>query len=167
MAVRTGRRGVRAGRLRHPWKPVRQSADAPVLRRHRIRLYASYNTHGFNLGGSLNYASGSPLNKNFYEYTDGSFSNYRSPLGTEPGTNPNNPRNFSEFRLPDSMSVDLRVSYDFYAVIKQHLTLIGDFFNLFNLRQPNGIGNTDDANFGLVTSRQGPFTFQLAARYQY
>ena len=134
--------------------------------RHNLKLRASYSYHGLAVGGFFSYTSGAPLTKFLFEYTDGSYQNQRSPSGTEPGT-PNSPRAWSEFRTPDLVSLDVRASYDFHELIKQHLILIIDFFNLFNLRTATGIEATDIPTFGQITTRQSPFRFQLGLRYVY
>jgi Carboxypeptidase regulatory-like domain/TonB dependent receptor-like, beta-barrel len=135
--------------------------------RHQIKLRASYTYRGFTAGTFIQYVSGSPLTKKFYNFTSGGFDNQRSPSGTDPGTNTNDPRRFSEFRVPDLFSVDLRASYDFHELIKQHVILIVDFFNLFNLNAATSIQNLDVSSFGSVGGRQTPFHFQLALRYVY
>jgi hypothetical protein len=147
--------------------------------RHVLKIRASYTYKGFNAGAFLQYTSGANLTKNFYQYSpDGDFVNYRSPIGTEPGRL-NDPRGFTEIRLPDIFTVNLRAQYDLNQLWKgaHHLFLIVDFFNLFNIRPANDINANDlqvsGANpnslgsnpFGTVTSRVQPFRFQIAIRY--
>jgi Carboxypeptidase regulatory-like domain/TonB dependent receptor-like, beta-barrel/TonB-dependent Receptor Plug Domain len=135
--------------------------------RHILKLRVSYNWKGLNAGFFFTYQTGAPVSREYFQFTDGNYVNLRGPTGTDPGGNPNNPRGFAELRLPDLMQLDLRASYDFHALIRQHIVLIVDFFNLFNLRATNGIENRDLPTFGQVTSRQQPFRFQLALRYMY
>jgi hypothetical protein len=134
--------------------------------RHQLKMRVSYNTHGFDIGGTLNYTSGVPLTKQFFQYTDGGFLNLRSPIGTDP-TTANDPRRFSELRTPDTVTVNLRASYDLNAILKgrNHLIVIADFFNIFNNRTPTAYNASDVANYGTVTVRQQPFKFQLGLRY--
>ena len=135
--------------------------------RHHIKLHASYTLHGFTAGTLFEYISGTPETKKFYSYNDQGFTALRSPQGTDP-TTPNSSTSFSEFRIPDRIGVNLRVSYDFHELIKQHVILIADLFNLFNLSQATGINNQDQMGlYGTVTGRQTPFRFQLALRYVY
>jgi hypothetical protein len=134
--------------------------------RHQLKVRASYNTHGFNAGVFVRYQTGAPLSHQYFEFTDGAYQNLRSPTGTDPAK-PNDPRAFAEFRLPDIVQLDLRASYDFHALIKQHLILIADLFNVFNARTPVGIEQQDLPTFGTSTVRQQPLLFQLAARYIY
>jgi hypothetical protein len=134
--------------------------------RHNLKVHASYVFHGFNIGGLINYITAEPSSKHFYNYNDQGFTNLRAPTGNDP-IKPNDPRAFAELRGPDLLVVNLRVSYDFHELIKQHVILIADFFNLFNLSTPTSFENTDIPTYGVVGSRQTPFRFQLGLRYIY
>jgi hypothetical protein len=136
--------------------------------RHIVKLRASYTWKGLNAGAFFIYQTGAPVSHQYFQFSpDGAYVNLRGPTGTDPSASPNNPRQLTELRLPDIMEVDLRASYDLHSLIRQHLVFIIDFFNLFNLRTPNGIENRDNPTYGQVTSRQQPFRFQLALRYMY
>jgi outer membrane receptor protein involved in Fe transport len=140
----------------------------PEDRRHQLKIRASYAWKGLNIGAFLNYASGTPRTKLFFNQNDGSYTYRRSPTGTEPGTSPNDVGNTAEFRLPAVLTVDARISYDLHEVLqKVHLTLIADFFNAFNLDSPTEIQNNDVPSFGQVQSRQLPLRVQLGVRFQY
>jgi hypothetical protein len=141
--------------------------------RHQIKVHGSYVWKGLSMGGDFTYLTGVPLTAKFFNNQDGGFTNRRSPQGTEPGT-PNDPYAVAEFRQPPLLVVDARVTYDFYELTHQHLLLIADLFNLFNLgaaNSPNGGGaaleNQNVPSFGQVTSHQQPFRFQLGLRYTY
>jgi hypothetical protein len=134
--------------------------------RHNLKLRVSYALHGLTAGAFFNYMSGAPLTKLFYNQYDGDYTNRRSPQGNEPGTG-NTPNQIGEFRTPDVVVVNMRVSYDFHALIRQHLILIADLFNLFNLSASTTVENRDLPTFGAVTARQQPFRFQLGLRYTY
>lgn len=134
--------------------------------RHQLKVRASYNYKGFNVGGFFQYISGSPLSKRYFQYLpDGAYMNLRAPIGTDP-VRPNDPRAFSEFRVPDLLELNLRASYDFHALIKQHLILIADLFNVFNLRTPTNLAQEDvPSQYGAVLTRMTPFRFQIGLRY--
>ena len=134
--------------------------------RHNLKLRVSYTLHGLTGGAFFNYISGAPLSKKFFNPYDGDYTNLRSPQGTEPGTG-NSPNQVSEFRLPDTFTINVRASYDFYELSRQHIILIADLFNLFNLSTPTAIENRDLPTFGAVAARQQPFRFQLGLRYMY
>src|SRR5262249_1228905 len=97
--------------------------------RHILKLPVSYQCKGLNGGFFFTYQTGAATSKNYFQFTDGNYVNLRSPTGTDPG-NINNPRAFTELRLPDQMEMDLRASYDLHSLIRQHLVFIIDFFNL-------------------------------------
>jgi len=61
----------------------------------------------------------------------------------------------------------MRASYDLNALIKQHLLVIVDFFNLFDLGAVTSIRTSDTSQFGLASGRQKPFQMQLGLRYNY
>jgi hypothetical protein len=135
--------------------------------RHQLKLRASYSNYGFNVGAIIAYQTGAPSSHYYFQFTDGAYVNLRSPTGTDPSSKPNDPRGFSEFRLPDLLQLDLRASYDFHGLIKQHIILIADLFNVFNLRTAVGVEQQDLPTFGQITSRQQPFRLQLGLRYVY
>jgi hypothetical protein len=153
----------------------------PEDTRHVLKLRASYVWHGLNLGATFNYMTGQPGTKTFFNQNDGGYTNRRSPSGTDPGATSSNaraslndPTRWSEFRSPDVIQVNARLAYDFSELIKQHIILIFDFFNLFNLgaaQRPNGNGfplqQENISSYGQVIGRQTPFQFQLGLRYLY
>jgi hypothetical protein len=144
----------------------------PEDTRHNLKVRASYTFHGLVIGGLFNYVSGTPISKQFFNTNDGGYTNLRAPQGNDPGkgaglSTPNDPGRWSEFRLPDTISLDLRMGYDFNALIHQHIILMADFFNLFNLSTPTSLDNTNSSTFATVTARQRPFRFELGLRYVY
>jgi hypothetical protein len=138
----------------------------PEDTRHNLRVRASYTWHGLTGGIFAQYQSGQPLSKLFYSPVDSGYTYRRSPQGTDPGTG-NSANNIAEFRTPDTLTFSLRAEYDFHELIHQHLMLITDFFNLFNLSAPTGLENRDLPTFATVNARQQPFRFQLGLRYVY
>jgi hypothetical protein len=135
--------------------------------RHTVKLRGSYNWKGLNIGAILQWHTGTPLTHRYWNAYDGGYNNRRSPTGTDPGATPNDTTQISEFRLPDTMLVNMRISYDLHRLIKQHLMVIADMFNLFNLGAATAIRSSDSALFGLVTARQSPFQLQLGLRYDF
>ncbi|WNG16844.1 carboxypeptidase regulatory-like domain-containing protein [Cystobacter fuscus] len=139
--------------------------------RHQLKLLGSYTWKGLSIGPSFSYASGTPRARRF-NTASSSISGYilRSPVGTTP-TTANDRTQLAELRLPDTITVNARVSYDFSQLTGQKFALIVDAFNVLNLGAPTAITTTDTVgavnNFGLVTSRQQPLRVQLGLRYQY
>src|SRR6185436_18506049 len=147
------------------WTTFQDTADNPRLQpffhgytgadiRHFFRLYASYDlTDHLVVGGSFQYQSGSPLTKGFFNYEDGDYSNRRSPAGTTPSM-PNDPKSISEFRIPDFMQLDVRLSYNVMPLrLQSRLHLVVDVFNVLNQAIPTGVTATDIMRFGQVTGR--------------
>jgi len=155
------------GQFYNPRQTFLYQGFLPEDVRHNFKVRASYKWKGLNIGGLFTYNSGSNSTKVYFNPQDGGFQNYRSPAGTEPGVKANDPRGFVEIRLPDVINLDLRVSYDMHALIKQHLIVLIDFFNAFDLTPAIGIDNTATDAYGQVTSRQKPFRFQLGLKYVY
>lgn len=153
----------------------------PEDRRHQLKLRASYNYKGFNVGAFLGYQSGTALTKRFFNSFDGGYTYRRSPTGTEPGNDAANAGTFNdvariaEFRIPALLTMDVRMSWDVGSLFteKIKLTLIADIFNVFNLDAANtgangtNLENRDVPTFGQVRSRQTPLRAQLGLRFQY
>jgi hypothetical protein len=136
--------------------------------RHYFRVLASYDlTKDLSMGWTFNYQSGTPLTKGFFNVQDGGYTNYRSPSGTNPSM-ANDPKAISEFRIPDFMQLDVRLSYDVMPHIWRHrLRLVFDAFNVLNQSIPTGLTASDIARFGQVSARQRPRRIQLGLAYTY
>jgi hypothetical protein len=137
--------------------------------RHQLKLLGSYTWKGLSIGPGISYATGTPLAKRFQTASNTTGTILRSPVGTTPGSG-NNPQQVAEFRIPDSMTVNMRVAYDFSELTGQKFTLIADAFNLFNTATPTALLRDDVVGtntFGQVSSRQQPLRLQLGLRYQY
>jgi hypothetical protein len=136
--------------------------------RHTMKAFAAYRIGPVNIGANLLYQSGNnPRTKFFYSAQDGDFTRFRSPLGTEPGSG-NDIKQISEFRLPDYMRTDVRVTVDLIPSRFNHrLTLIADIFNVLNQRAAIELTDQDLDEFGQVSDRQAPFRLQLAVNLVY
>lgn len=132
--------------------------------RHNLKMRASYTWEGLSVGATLNFQTGTPLTKLYWNQQTGSYSNRRSPAGSQPNA-ANNSELLANFRVPDQLTITLRASYDLHALIGQHLIMIADVFNLLNMGTPTSIETRDNANFGTVTSRMVPFKVQFGLRY--
>ncbi len=153
----------------------------PEDHRHQIHLVASYTFHGFTLGTRMEYTSGNPRSKVFRNFDTNSNQNYRSPRGTDPGACSggqfipattacgNDIGRITEYRIPPRTQVDVHLEYDFYPLVRQHITAMGDIFNLFNDRSPITLEQNDNTagTFGLVTSRAAALNLRLGVRYEF
>src|SRR5229473_2039116 len=153
----------------------------PEDHRHQVHLVASYTFHGFTLGTRMEYTSGNPRSKLFRNFDTNSNQNYRSPRGTDPGACSggqfipattacgNDIGRITEYRIPARTQVDVHLEYDFYPLVRQHITAMGDIFNLFNDRSPITLEQNDNTagTFGLVTSRAAALNLRLGVRYEF
>jgi len=166
-----------------------QNGFLPEDHRHQLNVAASYSLHYFTVGVRLEYLSGNSRSK-FFNATDlpdtSKNISLRSPRGTDPGTcsgnvpgqgnfSPattacdNNVGLISELRLPPRAQVDVHVEYDFYHLVRQHIALTYDVFNIFNDRSPTGIQENDApaGTFGQVTGRNTALNMRFGARFDF
>ena len=167
-----------------------QNGFLPEDNRHQVSVAAAYTfLRDLTVGARLQYLSGSPRSK-FFNATDLPDSSknisYRSPRGTNPGTCSGNvpgQGNFSpattvcdnsvgliaEYRLPPRIQADLHVEYDFYRLLRQHIALTYDIFNIFNDRSATGLQENDSpaGTFGQVTTRNTALNMRFGARYDF
>lgn len=140
----------------------------PEDRRHNLKLRASYSYKGFLAGAFLNFQSGAPRTKRFFNQNEGDYTNRRSPSGTDPGQNPNDVSAIAEVRTPSVLTTDLRIAYDLYSLLqKVHLQISADLFNVFNLDAPTEIEVRDVPSYGQVRARQQPLRLQLGIQLSY
>jgi hypothetical protein len=69
----------------------------PEDTRHNFRIRASYSWRGLTGRIYMQFLSGSPLTKQFFNQQDAGYTTLRAPLGTDPGAG-NAASNISEFR---------------------------------------------------------------------
>lgn len=137
----------------------------PEDTRHQLRLRASYETHGVNIGLTLYYGSGTPITPRYYNPGDMGYSLLRAPIGLALGSDRNDPAQFSELRNPDRVVANARLSWDLKPLIRQQIVLVADVFNLFNQRTPLELESRDIATFGQGNNRPLPLSVQLGVRY--
>jgi outer membrane receptor protein involved in Fe transport len=145
--------------------------------RHQLKANASYTFRGLSAGVNLAYVSGAPTTR-LYLTQLGYIGRY-AWRGVDPGTDPNDVRRWSELRSPDVVDVTLRAQYDFFGLVRQHLSLIVDLFNAFDLSTATRNSTTgaptyqpafearNSASYATALGRQTPFRVQFGLRYQY
>lgn len=139
----------------------------PEDSRHQLRLRASYLTHGVNIGVTFYYGTGTPVTPRYFNSADADYSLLRAPVGLAPGSDRNDPAQFSELRNPDRILANARLSWDLQPLIRQQLLLMVDVFNLFNQRTPLALESRDLPTFGQSTNRLLPLYVRLGVRYVY
>ncbi len=144
--------------------------------RHQVKVQSSYTFHGLTGGLNMTYLSGAPATR-IYRQGKPDSSGYLGRYGwrgLDPASDPNDIRKWTELRSPDLVEINVRLQYDMHELIRQHLSVIVDLFNILDLSTPvggsnqAGFENRDIAtSFGTVLSRQTPFRAQFGVRYQY
>ncbi|HMU39543.1 MAG TPA: TonB-dependent receptor [Pseudomonadota bacterium] len=146
--------------------------------RHQVKANASYTLFGFTAGVNLAYITGAPTTRLFSTTALGYQGRYGF-RGIDPGSDPNDVRKWTELRSSDVLDLSVRAQYDLYGLIRQHLTLIVDVFNVLDLSSPTRTNTTqastykpafearNSASYGAVLGRQVPFRVQFGARFQY
>ncbi len=167
--------GVTASQFYNPRQYQQYDGFLPEDHRHQIKVRGSYSWQGLTGGFNFGWLSGGVETKSFFNQTDGGYTVRRSPQGTEP-TKGNDVTQIAEFRTPDLITMDLRLQFDFHSLIRQHLSLIADLFNVFNLSSATNSGGTggtravenrDVPTYGTINARQTPFRAQFGLRYVY
>ena len=138
---------------------------------------------GLTVGLILNWRSGSALSKS-YPTNETGYAIRRAPTGYDPGsyynTGTSNPtqlgtysdvRSWTSFRTPDVFTANMMVGYDLAPIVKQHITLNLNIFNVLALSSPTGVntseGSPNATQFGLASGRQSFRTFTMGARYDF
>ena len=143
--------------------------------RHQVKANGSYSWHGFTAGVNMAYVTGAPATR-LYLQNLGYIGRY-GWRGVDPNADPNDIRKWTELRSPDLLDISLRAQYDFHELIKQHLSVIVDLFNAFDLSSATDTAlsnqsgfenrNTTAGTFGAALNRQTPFRAQFGLRFQY
>ncbi len=161
-----------------PPRDLHYAGYLPDDHRHQIKANGSYSWKGLTIGANLAYLTGGPTTR-LYLQPVGYDYGYYSWRGIDPNADPNDVRKWTELRSPDIFIMDLRVQYDAFALLRQHLSLIVDVFNLFDLSNAvipstnqfgfdnNYNNNPTTTTFGTALNRQTPLRVQFALRFQY
>jgi hypothetical protein len=137
-------------------------------RRHDFRGSASWQaTDWLTLGTTYSFSSGNPYNKTFRNSVTGKFEDLRAEVGYNPGTNPNDPGDDRELRLPDIYRVNLKVAVNFKPLFGQNLEAYVDFLNVLNTRAVTAVTVEEGPNFGAPRTLTSPMLLRLGARYRF
>ncbi len=136
--------------------------------RHEIKALARFQYTSW-LSSGLRYSlmSGMPYNRRFRNLVTNEFDDHRARLGSNPGTDINDPADDRDLRLPDQQSVNLQTRLDLKPLIGQQLEFYVDVLNLLATRTVTEVTQNDTSAFGLGTKRQGPFRIRLGLNYRY
>jgi hypothetical protein len=136
--------------------------------RHEIKANLSYRFAPW-LSATMRYSyySGTPYNRRFRNDVTGRFENQRARVGTNPGTNINDPTDDRELRLPDFQSLNAQVALNFLPLIGQNLETFVDVLNVLGLRTTTSVEEDDGPLWGIQRGRMAPLRIRFGLRYRY
>jgi hypothetical protein len=151
-----------------PGRNVYLNGPSPYDRRHEMRASAVWQVNPWlSTGLVYNYYSGSPYSRKFYNAETGKFEDYRSRVGTNPGTDLNDPADDRDLRLPDIQKLNLQVRAMLLPLLNVNLEVFADVINVLAVRTTTAVYVEDGPNFGQPSARLDPFRVRLGLRYRY
>ncbi|MFO0746426.1 MAG: TonB-dependent receptor [Myxococcota bacterium] len=153
----------------NPRQNVYEEGYLPDDHRHTVKAQLTYAFDwGLTVGLSGVYETGGPYSKYFFNDYDGDYTNRRSPRGTDPGDDLNDPKDDRENRLPDLLTIDVRASWSLKPLTGIDIEVIAEVFNLLNASSVTAVetSSTEEGNYGQPTDRQRPFQAALGLRYR-
>ncbi len=150
----------------------------PDDRRHVVKLTGFYSWQKeLSVGGSLWLGTGTPYDKLYFNSFFGDYNDRRATRGNDP-KDLSTPDDDEELRTPTRLVFNLKIGYRLGRVTEWlmgtplDLEVIGEVFNLFNLRTAT---NYEERNleagaatqWGEVINKQSPFRVRFGLRYRY
>jgi hypothetical protein len=159
--------------LSNPWgdvtgRDVYLNGPLPDDHRHEIKTNLVYSaTAWMSLGVMYNYYSGTPYNRLFYNDQSKGYTDYRSAIGSNPGTNVNDPGDDRPLRLPDMHDLSAQVRVSLLPFIGQKLDVYANVLNVLGLRTTTSVVQNDTAEFNSQSGRMAPFRIRIGLNYRY
>jgi len=159
--------------LDNPTNSVFWDGFLPDDRRHTIKVLTSYQvTPSWNLGVTFEYGTGTPYSKFFFNDLYNDWRDLRSPRGTDPGRDENDPDDDVEARLPDLTEINVKAVYNLKRLTGHNLEAIAEIFNLLNTStvtevEQRDLGEDAPVQYGDAIDRQDPFRLRVGLRYRY
>jgi hypothetical protein len=152
--------------------------DLPNDRRHVVKLNGFYRWRKiltFSL--QLNFGTGEPYDKLFFNNYFGDYNDRRAVRGHDP-RDLSTPDDDEPLRLPPRLNVGLKVVWNMRHLTKaligerHNIELIGEIFNLFNLRAATAVEQRNllpgaTTQWGDIIDTQDPFRVRFGVRYRY
>ncbi len=136
--------------------------------RHDVRTSLTYQiTKWFSLGSIVRYRTGYPYQRKFRNDVLGNFTDYRAPVGINPGANLNDPGDDTALRSPDVLHTALHARFNLKPLTGQNLEAYVDVNNILALRTPIRIRGEDGPTWGTYLERMGPPRVRLGFRIRY
>ncbi len=150
----------------------------PDDRRHVVKLTGWYSWNKeLNVGGSFWLGTGTPYDKLYFNSFFSDYEDRRAQRGMDP-KDLSTPDDDEELRTPTRVVINLKVSYKLARLSEWiigtplNLELIGEVFNLFNLRtatryEDRNLEAGAATQWGEVIDKQSPFRVRFGLRYRY
>ena len=150
----------------------------PDDRRHAFKLSGWYRTPwDLTLGGSMWIGSGTPYDRLYFNSFYNDYNDRRAPRGVNPN-DLSTPDDDEELRTPTRLALDLKLNYKLERLTRwvlgepMKLELIGEIFNLFNLRtatryEDRNLKPGASTQWGDIIDRQAAFNVRFGLRYRY
>jgi Carboxypeptidase regulatory-like domain len=136
--------------------------------RHELKMNMSFRAFSWlGMGLRYSYISGTPYNHLYRNDVTGSFENQEARVGINPGTNPNDPGDDRELRLPDQHSLNAQLAFNFQPLIGARLETYVDILNVLNSRTVTSVTENDGPSFAAPGGRLASFRIRLGARYRF
>jgi len=136
--------------------------------RHAIRATATWQTtRWLSTGYIVRYRSGAPYQRFYRNDELANMTDYRAPVGTNPGANINDPSDDTALRLPDLLEMNLQVRINFKPLTGIDLDAYVDTLNILAARTTTSVTQTDGATWGQTLERLPPMRMRVGFRYRY
>jgi outer membrane receptor for ferrienterochelin and colicin len=138
-------------------------------RRHVIKLDGVYHfPYGIEIGYNMFWATGYPYSKYFKDDRYGAYYLLKAPRGYDP----DHPDNEHWNRLPDVLSMNLKIVWDTKEVTGHKIDIIGQFHNVLNLRYKTDLETSaypagSAREYGHFYGMTGGFYAEIGLRYRY
>jgi len=150
----------------------------PDDRRHVFKVGGWYRLPwDVTIGGNLWVGTGTPYDKLYFNAFFNDYEDRRAPRGYDP-RDLSTPDDDEELRMPTQLALDLKVTYKLERLTRWiigapiNLELIGEVFNMFNLRtateyEDRYLKPGAATQWGDIINKQDPFRVRFGLRYRY
>ena len=150
----------------------------PDDRTHSLKLSGFYNWNKeLNMGARLTVNTGNPYDKLYYNKFFGDYSDRRAQRGYDP-KDLSTTDDDEELRMPTTLVLDIKVAYRLRRLTEMlfdeglNLELVGEIFNVFNLRTATAYEQRNllpgaSTQWGDTIDKQSPFRVRFGLRYRY
>jgi len=150
----------------------------PDDRRHVFKVSGWYRLPwDVTVGGNLWVGTGTPYDRFYFNSFFNEYNDRRAPRGYDPN-DLSTPDDDTELRMPTQLALDIKLTYKLERLTRLivgeplNLELIGEIFNLFNLRtateyEDRFLKPGAATQWGDIIAKQSPFRVRFGLRYRY